>query len=95
MIRDWPLRASTALLAIALAGCGTTAKRESPGPAARAPDAAKTPSRPATPRGGGYYLNDGPGDNPPPNLEQIPDAVPKREPLQRGAMVTGVWGLPQ
>src|SRR6185436_16356099 len=35
---------------------------------------------------GGYYLNDGPGDNPPPNLEQVPDAVPKREPLARGAM---------
>ncbi len=91
MIRDLPLRASAALLAIALAGCGTTAKRGSPAPAARAPDsqapdAAKTPSRPATPRGGGYYLNDGPGDNPPPNLEQIPDAVPKREPLHRGAM---------
>ena len=69
-----------------LAGCGTTPKRESPAPVARAPDAATAPSRPATPRGGGYYLNDGPGDNPPPNLEQVPDAVPKREPLHRGAM---------
>ena len=88
MIRDSPLRAIAVLLAIAiaLAGCGTTAKRESPAPVARAPDAATAPSRPATPRGGGYYLNDGPGDNPPPNLEQIPDAVPKREPLHRGAM---------
>ena len=63
-----------------LAGCGTTAKRGSP-----APDAATAASRPASPRGG-YYLNDGPGDNPPPNLGQIPDAVPKREPLHRGAM---------
>ena len=91
MIRDLPLRTIAALLAIALAGCGTTAKRESPAPVARAPDsqapdAAKAPSRPATPRGGGYYLNDGPGDNPPPNLEQIPDAVPRLEPLHRGAM---------
>ncbi|MBI2226586.1 MAG: septal ring lytic transglycosylase RlpA family protein [Betaproteobacteria bacterium] len=88
VIRDSPLRAIAVLLAIAiaLAGCGTTAKRESPAPVARAPDAATAPSRPATPRGGGYYLNDGPGDNPPPNLEQIPDAVPKREPLHRGAM---------
>ena len=37
-------------------------------------------------RGGGYYLNDGPGDNPPANIDQIPDAVPKREPLHRGSM---------
>ncbi len=64
-----------ALLAAALSGCGTVAKRE--GPAA--------PSSPA-PQAGGYYLNDGPGDHPPANLNQIPDAVPKREPLQRGSM---------
>jgi rare lipoprotein A len=69
---------------LALAGCGSIAKRESPAPGAQAP--ASVPSKPATPRGGGYYLNDGPGDHPPPNLEQIPDAVPKREPLHRGAM---------
>jgi rare lipoprotein A len=31
--------------------------------------------------GGGYYLDDGPGDNPPANLASIPDAVPKAEPL--------------
>jgi rare lipoprotein A len=30
---------------------------------------------------GGYYLDDGPGDNPPANLDSIPDAVPRREPL--------------
>lgn len=30
---------------------------------------------------GGYYLDDGPGDNPPSNLEQIPDAVPHAEKL--------------
>jgi rare lipoprotein A len=62
------------------------ATRESPAPVARAPDKATTPSKPAAPRGGGYYLDDGPGDNPPPNLDQIPDAVPKRESLARGAM---------
>ena len=79
------MAAGLILLAV-LAGCGTTAKRESSAPVARAPDAAAPASRPATPRGGGYYLNDGPGDNPPPNLEQVPDAVPKREPLHRGTM---------
>lgn len=30
---------------------------------------------------GGYYLDDGPGDNPPKNIESIPNAVPKKEPL--------------
>ena len=84
MIRDSPLLAIAVLLAIA--GCGTAAKRESPAPVARAPDAATAPSGPAAPRRGGYYLNDGPGDSPPPNVEEIPDAVPKLEPLHRGTM---------
>lgn len=30
---------------------------------------------------GGYYLDDGPDANPPSNLDEIPDAVPKHEPL--------------
>jgi rare lipoprotein A len=30
---------------------------------------------------GGYYLDDGPGSNPPKNIENIPNAVPKKEPL--------------
>jgi rare lipoprotein A len=38
-----------------------------------------------TTRGGGYYLDDGPGENPPANLDSIPDAVPKLEPIHRGA----------
>jgi len=35
-------------------------------------------------KGGGYYKDDGPGDNPPANLDRVPDAVPKIEPLSRG-----------
>jgi len=35
---------------------------------------------------GGYYLNDGPGDNPPENLHLIPDAMPKIEPLRTANM---------
>jgi len=31
---------------------------------------------------GGYYLDDGPGDNPPANLDQIPDAQPRVEPIK-------------
>ncbi|MEY3910366.1 MAG: Rare lipoprotein [Pseudomonadota bacterium] len=30
-------------------------------------------------KGGGYYLDDGPGDNPPENIDAIPDAIPKVE----------------
>jgi rare lipoprotein A len=74
-----------AFLAATISGCGTLSSRHT-GPVARAPDTAPSPGKEATPRAGGYYLNDGPGDNPPPNLDQIPDAVPKREPLARGSM---------
>jgi rare lipoprotein A len=35
--------------------------------------------------GGGYYLDDGPGANPPANIDAIPDAVPKIEPLRKAA----------
>lgn len=35
-------------------------------------------------KGGGYYKDDGPGDNPPGDLDRVPDAVPKIEPLARG-----------
>jgi rare lipoprotein A len=45
--------------------------------------AARPPAR--APRGGGYYLDDGPGDSPPPNLGAIPDAVPRAEPLHPAA----------
>lgn len=34
---------------------------------------------------GGYYLDDGPGENPPPDLEQIPDAEVRAEPYSRYA----------
>lgn len=34
---------------------------------------------------GGYYKDDGPDANPPSNLDNVPDAVPKIEPLASGA----------
>lgn len=37
-------------------------------------------------KGGGYYLDDGPDDNPPGGLHLIPDAVPKLEPLRKANM---------
>jgi rare lipoprotein A len=58
--------------ALTLTGCGTFSGRSGDRP----PDSGK--------RGGGYYLDDGPGDNPPANLDQIPDAAPRLEPLVRG-----------
>lgn len=74
---------------LALTGCGTFGSRDA-APVARAPDstASGTAKPAATPRAGsgGYYLNDGPGDNPPANIEQIPDAVPKLEPLRAATM---------
>ena len=32
-------------------------------------------------KAGGYYLDDGPGDNPPQDIDSIPNAVPKKEVL--------------
>jgi len=40
-----------------------------------------TPSK----KGGGYYLDDGPGDHPPENIDAIPDATPKVEPFNTRA----------
>jgi len=78
------------LLAAALAACGTAEKREtgeSPDQTAAAKPEAKPGGKPPPtgPRGGGYYLDDGPGDNPPENLDAIPDAVPRLEPPHRFA----------
>ncbi len=61
-----------------LSGCSSVAPR--PERAATAPVAGKAPAK-----GGGYYLDDGPGDNPPANLDAIPDAEPRAEPLHKFA----------
>lgn len=79
------------ILLAALAACGTSPQRQEaplPPPVAKAPPATPAPTAPPGqfPRSGGYYLDDGPGDKPPANLETIPDAVPRTEPLHRGAM---------
>jgi rare lipoprotein A len=65
-----------------LAGCGSVAtKPEAPASKAEKKEAVKSEPSKST-KGGGYYLDDGPGDNPPANLDEIPDATPKYEPLQ-------------
>lgn len=51
--------------------------------------ATQTPEPPASPsstaRPGAYYLDDGPGNTPPVNLDNTPDAVPRVEPYARFA----------
>jgi rare lipoprotein A len=86
------VRAAAALSVAAavslIAACSTSPSRP---PTTSAPSAEPAaPVRPAeksaeAPRRGGYYLDDGPGDSPPPNLDAIPDAEPKVEPLHRYA----------
>lgn len=60
-----------------LASCSSspTVKRSPPAPAEQ------TPSDQAS--GGGYYPGDGPHANPPTNLDDIPDASPKKEALYK------------
>jgi rare lipoprotein A len=67
-----------AIAALALAGCASAPKTPRIEREAGAP-----PSAPARP--GGYYLDDGPGSGPPPDLSRVPDAQPRPEPLHRAA----------
>lgn len=64
-----------------LVGCGTVQSK--PEPSAPQPSTQSAPKSepPNAKRGGGYYLDDGPGDSPPPDLDAIPDAIPRNEPL--------------
>jgi rare lipoprotein A len=81
------LTALGTLAALLLAACG------GPKPKVGAPDRAvaahtkRDPTLPALPAAGsgrgGYYQDDGPGENPPPNLRDVPDAVVKDEVLSK------------
>jgi len=76
-----------AALPVLLVACGSPAPRpepEAPRDIGTVDKKADKPA-PSAKRGGGYYLDDGPGDNPPPNLEAVPDAQPRLEPLHRVA----------
>ena len=64
------------ILALLLAGCSSTPQRKAE-PA--------MPAVPAAPASGGYLAGDGPGADTPANLDAIPDAIPKYEPLHRYA----------
>jgi rare lipoprotein A len=81
-VASWRAVVVMAACLMLVSGCGTIGgRRETPRP----PDTRPAPSAPTT-KGGGYYLDDGPGDNAPANLEAVPDAVPRAEPLHRGAL---------
>lgn len=76
-----------ALLAL-LGGCGTSGGVKPPGaePSSRSPT--ESPAAQPSPQNdqkhgqkpGGYYLDDGPGDHPPADIDAIPSAVPRAEP---------------
>ena len=82
------------VLSLLLTACGVQPPRRVDGPATGS-EAATFPSTPAPgparkpvvtqKRGGGYYKDDGPGDDIPDNLDDIPDAQPQIEPLHRFA----------
>jgi len=84
-------RLAVALAALALGGCASDGHmRLSPFPAPKTPVAKhpnvdpRLPVMPAAGSGrGGYYLDDGPGDNPPPGLYDVPDPIVKSELLSR------------
>lgn len=91
--RTWGKGWLTVVLAVAagalLSACGTTATKSQGGTDAhlRVPGLPTKPATAAPParRGGGYYQNDGPGDDIPGNLDDIPDPEPRSEPLHRFA----------
>ena len=67
---------------LAAAACSSPPPRDTlplPTSPAVSPPVAPQPSK------GAYYKDDGPGDNPPANLDAIPDAAPRVEPLHRFA----------
>lgn len=89
------MKASLALGAVTaalLAACGSAPRAPAPatGPAVEPEKSTgKTPTRKPNvvlKRGGGFYKDDGPGEEIPDGLDDIPDAEPKWEPLHKPAM---------
>ncbi len=86
----WRLRHASLTVLLFLAACGGQPPRSGE-PSTPVAEAAPTPTRPTTQptvtqkRGGAYYKDDGPGDEIPGNLDDIPDAQPRTEILHRFA----------
>lgn len=72
------------LLALLLVACGGQPARVGDGDTSVGTKAPRK-SVVVQKRGGGYYKDDGPGDDIPDNLDEIPDAEPRLEPLHRFA----------
>lgn len=66
------------LATLLVSACGSVPNKTESPPAAAHP-------APAPKAAGGYLEGDGPGPNPPANIDAIPDAVPKNEPLHHYA----------
>jgi len=84
------------LAPLALAACGSApplnpspsaTSASTPTPAARSANGKPLPALPAAGSGrGGYYKDDGPGDQPPDGLLDTPDAEPRVEPYSKSAL---------
>lgn len=79
-------------LVVTLAACGGQTTRQSESTEAAAPEPARTkpalgkkPAAVVLKRGGGFYKDDGPAEDTPDNLDAIPDAEPRWEPLHKPA----------
>ena len=68
--------AALAVAVLLAAACGTAPPRK-PAPAA--------PAAVPVAQSAKYYKDDGPGESPPANLDELPDATPRPEPLHRFA----------
>ena len=77
--RPCDFRSIALSLAAGLAACGCARASRRRRPSSGAPAAAPPAGKP------GYYKDDGPGENVPANLDAIPDARPRLEPLHRFA----------
>lgn len=81
-----------ALAALWLAACGTAPPRVQEGPSTvdgEKRPISKTPTKKPNvvlKRGGGFYKDDGPAEDIPDGLDDIPDAEPKWEPLHKPAL---------
>jgi len=94
----WDFRLASLSMLLVLGACSGKPPRPSadtPSPMTTVTEPASTPpgtQTKSTPkitviqkRGGAYYKDDGPGDEIPDNLDEIPDAQPRSEPLHRFA----------
>ncbi|HQT26190.1 MAG TPA: septal ring lytic transglycosylase RlpA family protein [Burkholderiales bacterium] len=65
------------IAAVILAGCAEAPVNRTTAPVSKTP----VHESPHYSKGGGYYLDDGPGAHPPSNIAAIPDAMPRKEAL--------------